>query len=206
VVVLLLVPGACNVEKQSADQQTTRQPEASESVGELPRAATDLMSQGDYDGAIAKLNRALELKPNDAVLYYNRANAYAAEGEHERAIKDYNAAIRLDPTLTFPYFNRGNSYRDLSRYDEAITSFGDAIRVDPLYVKAYLARASVYMTKGEFSAALADLNRAIEFGQGSELVLAYFQRAGAYRALGQKGLSESDMRKVRSLQGQKAGQ
>lgn len=63
--------------------------------------------QYNYDEAIADLNKAIELAPEVAYLYYNRGNLLALSGDMPAAYDDYTRAIELAPELAEAYFNRG---------------------------------------------------------------------------------------------------
>jgi tetratricopeptide (TPR) repeat protein len=52
---------------------------------------------GDYKGAIADYNRAIELNPKFAVAYDDRASAKGLAGDNEGALADCNKAIELNP-------------------------------------------------------------------------------------------------------------
>lgn len=58
-------------------------------------------------GAISDLDKAIEMSPRNAYLYYDRANIYALNKDYMRAVADYNAALKLDPRLAEAYYNRG---------------------------------------------------------------------------------------------------
>ncbi len=61
----------------------------------------------NYDEAIADLNRAAELYPDFAYIYYNRANLRCLSGDLPGAIEDYTRAIKLYPYFAEAYYNRG---------------------------------------------------------------------------------------------------
>lgn len=61
----------------------------------------------NYNDAIADLNSAIELAPEVAYLYYNRANLHALSGDMPAAYDDYTRAIELAPELAEAWFNRG---------------------------------------------------------------------------------------------------
>ena len=54
---------------------------------------------GDYYGAIAYYDKALENSPDIAEIHYNRAVALEHLGMQKEAISEYEAAIELDPNL-----------------------------------------------------------------------------------------------------------
>jgi TolB-like protein len=54
----------------------------------------------DRRRAIRHANRAIEINPNNATAYLNRASAHAWEGDAEAAVSDAQMAKRLDPFAT----------------------------------------------------------------------------------------------------------
>ena len=71
---------------------------------------------GDYQGAIADYDRALELNPQFAQAYYNRGNAKRTLKDYQGAIADYDKAIELNPRFAQAYYNRGVAKSDLGNY------------------------------------------------------------------------------------------
>jgi tetratricopeptide (TPR) repeat protein len=61
----------------------------------------------NYDEAVADLNRAAELCPDFAHIYYNRGNLKCLSGDMPGAIEDYTRAIELYPYFAEAYYNRG---------------------------------------------------------------------------------------------------
>lgn len=61
----------------------------------------------NYDEAIADLNKAAKLMPENAYIYYNRANLLALSGKLPEAFDDYSLAIKLNPMFAEAYYNRG---------------------------------------------------------------------------------------------------
>ena len=61
----------------------------------------------DYYGAIADYTKAIELRPDDALLIYNRGVAKNYLEDYYGAIADYTKAIELNPDDASAYNNRG---------------------------------------------------------------------------------------------------
>lgn len=72
----------------------------------LNRAIAQKMS-GDALSALTDINKAIELDPENAILYKIRGNIYILLNNHFAAIDDYTKAIALDNNLAEAYFNRG---------------------------------------------------------------------------------------------------
>jgi tetratricopeptide (TPR) repeat protein len=65
---------------------------------------------GDYGGALADLNQAIEEFPNNAELHKNRGNLQLLFGLHRKAIDDYTRAISLDENYAEAYYNRALAF------------------------------------------------------------------------------------------------
>lgn len=72
---------------------------------------TDKFQKRDYQGAIADLNQAIDLNPNNASAYNSRGNAYFKLREYPNAIAQYDQAIALNPDYAEAYFNRGLAHK-----------------------------------------------------------------------------------------------
>ena len=77
-------------------------------------------------GAIADLDRAITLHPDNAYLYYNRANLHSANKDYQKAVDDYDKAISLDPKLAEAYYNRGIANINLGKKDTGISDLSKA--------------------------------------------------------------------------------
>jgi len=54
-------------------------------------------ARGDLDGALADYNRAIELKPDMAAAYNNRAEIKRAKADLEGALADFSRPLNLNP-------------------------------------------------------------------------------------------------------------
>jgi tetratricopeptide (TPR) repeat protein len=103
--------------------------------------AEDYFFQGDYEfdqgncsAAIAAYSRAIELNPDDAEAYNNRAYTYMVEQNYAAALPDLDRAIELRPDYVNALMNRGDIYnyyyaidraRALADYDRVLQISGD---------------------------------------------------------------------------------
>ena len=77
--------------------------------------------------AIIDFDKAIEINPNLAAAYANRALAYGINGLFDLAIVDYTKAIELDSDLAKLYFNRALAYKEQDKKAEAIADFEKSI-------------------------------------------------------------------------------
>ena len=124
------------------------------------------LGQGDADSAIAEFNKAIEIDPNIAEIYYHRGVAYTTKGflYLDQAISDFNKAIEIYPRYSEAYRNRGLAYGSEYKYDQAISDFNKAIEINPSDAHAYNGRAIVYFRKQEYQKSWEDVYKAEELG------------------------------------------
>ena len=65
-------------------------------------------------------------KPDLALAYNNRGNAYDELGQSDKAIADYTEAIRIKPDYAVGYSYRGRAHRELGNLVKAKADFARA--------------------------------------------------------------------------------
>lgn len=88
-------------------------------ASELYDQAIDLRDQGDKAGAIAKLDEALALSPDDALLHGLAARLHADLAQAEQAIHHARRVVELEPEDTFSYTALSVIYQRCGRIPEA---------------------------------------------------------------------------------------
>ena len=154
-------------------------------------------NKGDFDSAIADYDKALELKPDDADVFYNRGNSHEKKGEIDKAIADYDKAIELKPDDGYAFYNRGFAYENKGDFDSAIANFDKALELKPDDGDAFGNRGLAYANKGDFDRAIADYNKAVEIYPDYEA--AFFNRGLAYENKGDFDRAIADLDKALEL-------
>ena len=142
-----------------------------------------LSSNEDVDKALFSYDRAIQLKPDMAVAYYNRANAKRRLRRHEDAIADFDIAIQLKPDMVEAYSNRGNVKGRLGQHEDAIADIDIAIQLSPDRAEAYSNRGNVKHGMGHHEDAIADFDIAIKLDP--DIAEAYSNRGISKSELGQ---------------------
>ena len=154
--------------------------------------------KGDYDQALQDYSQAIELDPNNAIAFYDRANVHSATRNYDRAIMDYGEAIRINPTYARAFNNRCFVHNIEGRYDRAIEDCSQAIRHDPRQANFFVSRGNAYNNKGDYDHALQDYNKAIELDPG--YVNASVGRSNVLIKTGEYKGAIQDLNKVISVQ------
>ena len=80
-----------------------------------------------YDEALADVDRALSLRPNEVEFFDAQADIFSNKGDFDRAIAAYDRAIRIDPTYAAAYTSRGELYEKKGDIEQARASYKVAL-------------------------------------------------------------------------------
>jgi tetratricopeptide (TPR) repeat protein/S1-C subfamily serine protease len=134
----------------------------------------------EYEKALATLNKAIQLSPQNANLYSKRMVVLSNLRRHQEALSAINQAIALSPRAAF-YYNRGTTYQALKDYPKAIADYTKAIAINPELANAYNNRGRTYSKLKEYPKAIADYTKAIAINP--EYAKAYNNRGNTYYVL-----------------------
>jgi tetratricopeptide (TPR) repeat protein len=82
-----------------------------------------LCESGDCDEAVRVFSKGIEHRPEEPLLYFNRAVALEDLNRFEEALASYDLALQLDPTLADAHFNAGRLYDELGNSQGAIRHY-----------------------------------------------------------------------------------
>jgi Flp pilus assembly protein TadD len=88
-------------------------------ASELYDQATDLKDKGDKEGAVARLNEALAISPDDTLVHGMLAKLYADLARAEEAIQHARRVVELEPNDVFSYTALSVIYQRCGRIPEA---------------------------------------------------------------------------------------
>ena len=101
-----------------------------------------LISQNELGKAVAKLETALELRP-DADSYANLGIALLKDGRASEAFEKLQRSVELDPKLPHAWLGLGKYYADRSDEAKALDMLREAVLVRPDFERPYELLASV---------------------------------------------------------------
>jgi tetratricopeptide (TPR) repeat protein len=147
--------------------------------------------------AFTDLDRALQLKPENAEAYEGRAAVYMLVGKPREAIENLDKAIELDPGNAETRTTRGFMYLMLREPERAIADFDKSIEIAPDYVMAYKNRGATYLGLNRYKEAVRDYERFVELAPDDPE--AYYGRGMAYVMGGSESKGCPDFRKACDL-------
>ncbi|MFE5035387.1 tetratricopeptide repeat protein [Streptomyces sp. NPDC056683] len=116
---------------------------------------------GDYEGALADLDRVLELEPDNPWNVILRGEHHRLARHHDEAVADLTEGIRRDPASEFAWASRGAAHERHGDLDTALADFERALGLKPDYAWALARRSRVWRGLGDPARRLADLDRAL---------------------------------------------
>jgi tetratricopeptide (TPR) repeat protein len=119
-------------------------------------------SLGDYNGAIADLNKSISINAYFSYSYLYRGLCKQRQKRFHEALKDYGYAIHRGPNNPDIYVNRGAAKLQLKLYQSAISDFDTAILLDSKNENAYLNRGLALYELKHMDEALDEINKAIK--------------------------------------------
>eukprot|EP00095_Tigriopus_kingsejongensis_P002211 maker-scaffold351_size199180-snap-gene-0.27 protein:Tk02211 transcript:maker-scaffold351_size199180-snap-gene-0.27-mRNA-1 annotation:"small glutamine-rich tetratricopeptide repeat-containing protein a" len=106
-------------------------PEDKAKAERIKLEGNELMKKEDFEKAIELYTQAIELDPNNQVLYCNRAAAHSKMNNHYAAVEDCKRAIDMDPTYGKAYGRMGLAYSSVEKHKEAVECFTQAVNLEP---------------------------------------------------------------------------
>lgn len=86
---------------------------------------------GDYDGAIADFDRAIELVPDSPLNYRDRGIAHHLKSDYDRAIADFDTAISILPDDAYLYLFRALACHMKEEHHRAVSDYDRATAINP---------------------------------------------------------------------------
>jgi tetratricopeptide (TPR) repeat protein len=142
---------------------------------------TALFLLGEYDGAIARFQRVLDLAPRHAAALVNLGAVYNRMGKYPLAITVLRKGVQIDRKSAIGYYNLGIAYRQQKQWAMAVPAYREAIRLNPAMVDAYFNLGNVFLEMGNFQQAVAQYKRALEINPRFTKARAAWEQAEATR-------------------------
>lgn len=133
-----------------ADEVLQRDPNNIE--GHILRG-TILFANGDRAGALAELNRAVELNPRRVESLMGLALYYRQTGEMAKADEIYQRALSIDDNSALAHLEYARFLVQQNQTDKAEAQFRRAVEVDPQNREAHRTLVSFYITQKQLDRA-----------------------------------------------------
>ena len=116
-----------------------------------------LIRQRKIEEVVAAYQKAIEIEPDNNIIYAKLARAMMTQKNIQGAIEAYQKAIELEPEQpVWVYHELGNAFHQNGQLEEAIYAYQIAIELEPDYTHFYLSPAKLHYEKGDL-----DIEKAI---------------------------------------------
>jgi tetratricopeptide (TPR) repeat protein len=123
--------GAADAALEQFEAALEQQPEPDDLARVLLYLATTLKELERFADALPRLDRAIELEPDELAHRNLQGFCYYRLGRHAEAVECFRRAVEIDPSSALDWANLGSNLRDLGRVDEAIAAYRRALELDP---------------------------------------------------------------------------
>lgn len=98
---------------------------------ELKNKGNEAFQKGDYEGALKFFTQAIEIDPNNHVLYSNRSACYAKMEKGNESLQDANKTVELKPDWAKGWGRKGAAHHLLGQLEEAAEAYKKGLELDP---------------------------------------------------------------------------
>jgi tetratricopeptide (TPR) repeat protein len=112
------------------------------------REAVASEDAGDFAGAAAAYEQAIDQEPDDPILHFNLGNVLYATDRLPTAAEHFRRAVDLDSEYVEAWNNLATVLADLGQIEASITALGRALAVFPLYADAHFNLGDVLASAG----------------------------------------------------------
>ena len=130
---------------------------------------------GQYEQSLQALDKAIEFRPKDFVLYLWKSEVLSSRTSYQealKALKAANQAIQNNPDNSIGYFKRAQVKVELENsrkqiweekdYEDAIADINKALELNPGNASFYIYKGKIYGLKEDYAKAIEYLKKAIK--------------------------------------------
>lgn len=88
------------------------------------------LGKGEFSSALADYDKAVSLKPDNAIAFLNRGKTHYNLKDYPKAGSDFDKSIELDPKDAKAYYNRGLLNESLGELEKALADYQKAVDLD----------------------------------------------------------------------------
>jgi tetratricopeptide (TPR) repeat protein len=120
------------------------------------------MNMKDFERAIVKFKRAIQLNYNGPDVYATLANAYQLTGKPAEALAAVQDGLKVNPDSVNLWLLAGGFNMTLNKTEEAIAAYQKVIELDPSVIPVYNMLGSIYSMSNRYEEAAVILKKGVE--------------------------------------------
>lgn len=115
-----------------------------------------------YKKALAYLNKAKEIDPNNASIYLALGDVYIRQNAGTNALASYNKALSIDPTSPLPKIKIAEIYMRVPNLNVARPYLDEARGIDSTFAPVYRQLGELYTMAGQFNLSKTNFKKFLE--------------------------------------------
>jgi arylsulfatase A-like enzyme/Tfp pilus assembly protein PilF len=119
------------------------------------------VEQGEYEKAIAKLQRVVGSQPDSAIAYVQLGTAWTRLKDYEKALPILEKAVALKADSTLAQYDLGLALFETGSWKEAAPQFEQVVARSPRWADAHFSLAAVYARIDRVPEAMDELDKAL---------------------------------------------
>ncbi|MGB5959298.1 MAG: CHAT domain-containing tetratricopeptide repeat protein [Coleofasciculaceae cyanobacterium] len=155
------MPASDVVGEMQVERLSLNDADSDEAVALFDQGNEQLMT-GNFLGAVASYDKALEIQHDFYYAWCNRGVALGKLEQYEQAITSYDKALEFKSDLHQAWCNRGNALYNLGQYEQAIASYDKALSLKHDDHQAWNSRGNALDNLGQYEQAIASYDKALE--------------------------------------------
>lgn len=145
--------------------------------------AEERFMEGDFNKAIAFLDKTLELNPANEIALYRKGQCLMVLSSYNDAIAYFEKALTIDKDWSYPHAGIGDCLRMTNQSRDAFQQYTTALSIDPDTLPAILGIGYLLNEANQYNDAISYFKRYIELDQSNPN--AYLHLGETYRLTGQ---------------------
>ena len=124
-----------------------------------------LYNEENYDEALEKFDKALELNPNLAEVWFYKGIILQTKDMNKEALECYEKSIEINPKNALVWYNKGTLMNYFGLFSEAIACYNKAINIDPNLSHAWYNKGLTLCNMGKYPEAINCFDKVTEIGR-----------------------------------------
>ena len=126
------------------------------------KRASALYFKGNFEEAVEALDKALEIKPDDAAALYSKGATLLSLKRYDEALKAFDNALDIKPDNVTACNGKGAALLNLERYDEALKAFDKAIGIKTDDSTAWRGKGAALLGLNRYDEAVESFDKAVD--------------------------------------------
>jgi tetratricopeptide (TPR) repeat protein len=143
------------VDRRILDQDKNRYLPSGAQFDSFYNAAEEHLKQGRYRDALYNYDRALDIKPNNDVVWLRKANLFLTMGRFNDALVACKRASELRPGDATAWYLMGLAYNQLGDFEKELKAYDTALKIQPRMEAALLNKGATLFQLHRYDWALA---------------------------------------------------